>query len=183
MALERTYNVPLRIEWLKVPKYKRAKKAVTALREFLQRHMKSETVLIGKYLNNAIWHHGMRNPPHHIKVDVVKGDDGVARAEISGKKYHELTKADKEAKKPAAGTPLGKLQEKLGAKPEKKAEEKEEHHKSEHHAHAYPHPHAKKEEGKKEEHVKHSKEKPITHESKKDEKTKSAAKKEEKHKK
>ena len=39
IVLERTYNVPLRKEWLKVPKYKRAKKAVTALRQFLVKHM------------------------------------------------------------------------------------------------------------------------------------------------
>ena len=38
--IERTYNIPLRKEWLKKPKYKRAKKAVTALKEFLSRVMR-----------------------------------------------------------------------------------------------------------------------------------------------
>ena len=37
--IERTYNVPLRREWLKSPKYKRSKKAITGLRIFLIRHM------------------------------------------------------------------------------------------------------------------------------------------------
>ena len=47
-TLERTYNVPLRKEFLKVPKYKRAKKAVKALKQFLAKHMKSDNVKIGK---------------------------------------------------------------------------------------------------------------------------------------
>ena len=51
MATVRTYTVPLRKEWLKVPKYKRAKKAVTALKQFLVKHMKSENVKLGKYVN------------------------------------------------------------------------------------------------------------------------------------
>jgi ribosomal protein L31E len=37
-VLERTYNVPLRREYLKVPRYRRAKKAVTALKEFVSKH-------------------------------------------------------------------------------------------------------------------------------------------------
>ena len=57
MALERTYTIPLRIEWLKTPKYKRAKKAVHAVREFTEKHMKCKNVLIGPKLNLKIWEH------------------------------------------------------------------------------------------------------------------------------
>lgn len=85
-TLERIYNVPLRREWLKVPLYRRAKKATTALREFLQKHMKSENVLIQKELNEAVWAHGMRNPPHHVKVQATKDDKGVVRANLVGVK-------------------------------------------------------------------------------------------------
>ena len=49
IVLERLYNVPLRKEFLKVPKYKRSKKAVTALKQFLSKHMKSDKVKVGKY--------------------------------------------------------------------------------------------------------------------------------------
>ena len=87
MALERTYNIPLRREWLKVPKYKRAKKAVAAIRKFLKRHMKAKSekdVKVGKYLNLQVWEHGIRNPPHHVKVNVVKDDKGVVTAELVG---------------------------------------------------------------------------------------------------
>ncbi len=82
--LERTYNIPLRKEWLRVPKYKRAKKAVAGLRKFLVRHMKSENVLIGKYANLEIWKHGIKNPPHHILIKAVKDDKGVVKAELVG---------------------------------------------------------------------------------------------------
>lgn len=111
-VLERTYNVPLRKEWLKVSLYRRAKKASTALRDFLMQHMKSEHVLIGKHLNEAIWVHGIKNPPHHIKVTCVKGDDGIVHAELFGAKLEQ--KLDKKVEKPA---------EKKADKPvEKKAE-------------------------------------------------------------
>ena len=48
IILERVYNVPLRKEWLKSPKNKRAKKAVTALKKFLVRHMKSDKIKVAK---------------------------------------------------------------------------------------------------------------------------------------
>ena len=35
-VLERTFNVPLRKEFMKVPRYRRANKAVKALKEFIE---------------------------------------------------------------------------------------------------------------------------------------------------
>ena len=104
-VLERAYNVPLRREWLKVPKYKRAKKTIKALKEFMIRHMKSEDIKIGKYLNTEIWKHGMRNPPHHVKVNAVKNDEGVVRVELVGApEEKKVVKKDKpEAKKEVKG--------------------------------------------------------------------------------
>ena len=68
IILERTYNIPLRRETLKAPSYRKAKKAITAIREFIGRHMKSGNVAVGKYLNLKVWEHGIKNPPHHVKV-------------------------------------------------------------------------------------------------------------------
>ena len=84
--LERVYNVPLRKEYMKVPRYKRTKKATSALRQFLQRHMKSEEVKISPELNEALWKHGIKNPPHHIKVTVTKDKEAVVKADLFGKK-------------------------------------------------------------------------------------------------
>ncbi len=120
IVLERTYNVPLRKEWLKVPKYKRAKKAITALKQFLIKHMKSDNIKIGKYLNEAIWQRGMRNPPHHIKINAIKDDKGLVKAELIGKPIKEV------AKKPEA-----KEEKKKETKPAEKNEEKKEEAKAE----------------------------------------------------
>jgi len=75
--LERSYNVPLRREFIKVPAYKKSKRAINGLRAFMVKHMKCTNIKILKELNDRIWKHGMRNPPHHIKVNAVKEDDKV----------------------------------------------------------------------------------------------------------
>ena len=66
--LERTYTIPLRREYSKVPGWRRTKKAVKACKEFLQKHMKSQNVKLSTTLNEKIWNHGGKNPPHHVKV-------------------------------------------------------------------------------------------------------------------
>jgi large subunit ribosomal protein L31e len=85
--LERQCNVPLRKGFRKTPKYKKAKKAIATLKLFLNRHMKSDKVLIGKNLNEKIWERGIKNPPHHVKVTAIKDGEGVVKAELEGFKY------------------------------------------------------------------------------------------------
>ena len=125
--LERTYNVPLRKEWLKVPKYKRSKKAVTALREFLIKHMKSENIKLDKELNSSIWVNGIKNPPHHVAVTAIKDAEGLVKVSLKGSKFKEEVKAEekKEQKKGLAGM-VDKAKGELGKeeKPEEKKEEK-----------------------------------------------------------
>ena len=91
--LERTYTVPLRREYLKAPNWNRTKKAVLALRQFLMKHMKSEDVRLSTTLNNELWKHGIKNPPHHVKINVMKDDKGVVKAELFGVKAEEPKKA------------------------------------------------------------------------------------------
>lgn len=133
VVLERAYNVPLRKAWHKSPDYKRAKKAGSALRIFLERHMKSSDIRIGKFLNKEIWKHGIKNPPHHVKVNVKKDDKDVVTAELAGAPDEELIKAKKESRKEHA-------KEKKKASVEKKEESKPEPAK----------PQAEKKQGKKE---------------------------------
>jgi len=94
--IERTYIIPLRKEWQKAPKYKRAKKAVTGVKRFLKRHMRVtvENVKIGKALNEELWKHGMRNPPAKVKVNITKDDQGLVKAELFGHKFVQ-SKEDK----------------------------------------------------------------------------------------
>lgn len=118
--LERTYIVPLRRTFVKAPRYKRSKRAMTALKSFISKHMKSPDVKIGRHLNEVVWENGIRNPPHHVKINAIKDEEGIVRAELFGFKYEELTKeemekAAKEKKKPAKEE---KIVEKVKQKPE-----------------------------------------------------------------
>ena len=112
--LERTYNIPLRKEYQKVPCWKRSKKAVRAAKEFLQKHMKSDDVKLSKELNEKIWQHGIKNPPHHVKVNVTKDKEGVVRAELFGAKA-EAKVEKKQVKKPAkkVAEPVKEKEEKV----------------------------------------------------------------------
>lgn len=78
---ERIYTIPLRREWLKVPKYKRAKKAIKAIREFVKRHMKvydsDIKIKISDWVNKAIWCRGIKNVPHKITVKVTKTNEEI----------------------------------------------------------------------------------------------------------
>jgi large subunit ribosomal protein L31e len=84
MVDERQYVIPLRKEWLKVPKYKRAKKAGKAIKEFLARHFRVEMkdVRVGRWLNEEIWARGIKKPPHKIKIKASKDDKGLVWAEL-----------------------------------------------------------------------------------------------------
>jgi len=82
IVLEREYNVPLRRKWLLVPKYKRAKKAIKTLKDFIAKHMKADNVKIGRYLNMNIWKDGIKNPPHHVLVIAKKDEEGLVVVEL-----------------------------------------------------------------------------------------------------
>src|SRR3989338_2679760 len=119
-GMEREYVIPLRRNWNKVPRYKRANKAIRTIKEFLVRHMKIRDgdlnkVKIDRYLNEFVWFRGIRKPPARIKVKARKEGD-IVKAELS-----ELPKelAFKKAK-------LEKREEKAGIKkkPTEKTEEK-----------------------------------------------------------
>ena len=102
MAEEKTYIIPLRSRWLRAPKYKRSKRAVGALREYLSRHLK-RNVRIGKYLNHAIWSQGHKMPPGKVKVRIEEDKESMTA---------ELFDA-----------PRAKKEEKVEKKKEVKAEE------------------------------------------------------------
>jgi large subunit ribosomal protein L31e len=72
---ERIYTVPLGRAWV-VPKYRRAEKAVTILRKFVQRHMKPTEMGIDPTVNEEIWKNGINNPPRRIRVKLSKDDEG-----------------------------------------------------------------------------------------------------------
>lgn len=127
---DRVYNIPLRKEWLKVPGYKRSKKAVKAVKEFLARHMRTdiENVRVGKWLNQDILKRGRHSPPHHVNVNVTK--EGIlVRAELKDLPKKALEEIKKEEERKSALEKKKKEKEKAGesekeTKPEDKTEAK-----------------------------------------------------------
>ncbi|MBI2653232.1 60S ribosomal protein L31 [Candidatus Woesearchaeota archaeon] len=128
LVLERVYIIPLRRETLKVPPFKKANKAVKTIRAFISRHMKSDNVVIGKYLNLAVWNHGAKNPPHKVKVNAAKDDKGKVFVELVGApkeepKAEEKKKVVKKEEKKAEEKPEEKLEKQVEEIKEEKAEE------------------------------------------------------------
>jgi len=123
MALERIYTIPLRKEFSRAPNYKRTKRSVRTIREFLQKHMKCDNVKLGKYLNLELWKNGRKNPPPRIQVKAIKDKIKIKDKDV------EIVKAElinapiefkKEEKKDSYSLP------KLGRKKDKQEEEKKE---------------------------------------------------------
>ncbi len=99
VILERVYNVPLRKKYQRAPRWKRTNRAVKALREFVLKNMKAKEVKIGKYSNLELWKHGIKNPPHHIKVVCKKDEEGIVKVEIEGAPEEKIKEAPKKAAK------------------------------------------------------------------------------------
>ncbi len=81
MAEEKIFIINLRREFSKKPLYRRAKKAVTAVKEFISKHLKVEEVKIGKHLNKKIWERGKRKPLPKVKVKAIV-ENNVAYVEL-----------------------------------------------------------------------------------------------------
>ncbi|MEM2865810.1 MAG: 50S ribosomal protein L31e [Candidatus Hadarchaeales archaeon] len=75
MPEERIYVVPLR-EVREKARYKRAAKAMDLIREFVERHMKTERVKIDGEVNKKVWARGAKKPPSKVRIRAVKKEDG-----------------------------------------------------------------------------------------------------------
>ncbi|MEK6951629.1 MAG: 50S ribosomal protein L31e [Nanoarchaeota archaeon] len=122
--LERVYNIPLRKGYRKAPKYMRANKAIIVIREFLQRHMKSQNVKLGPYLNSEVLKHGRKNVPHHVEVKVIKEKEVVKAELASAKDLSFLEFEKKEEKKGLLSKLAGKKDKIEVSETEKVKEEK-----------------------------------------------------------
>ena len=115
--LEREYTIPLRQKLAKTTRWKRAKKAVSTVRKFVSKHMKSEDIKIGRELNEEIWARGGKVVPAKVKIHAKKEtvgekDDkreivkvnlvGVELTPEKSKKEGKKTKSEAEEKKKTA---------------------------------------------------------------------------------
>lgn len=122
--LERNYIIPLRRGTVKIQRYLRAKKAISVVRKFMKRHMKSENIKIGQELNELIWGRGGKYVPGKVNVTAVKEDDIVYVNLIGIKPRNEEKKKEeaKEEKKPEKEKPAEQTKEQANQHPEHKHE-------------------------------------------------------------
>lgn len=127
MVLERVYTVPLRRAFLKAPKWKRSKRAVSALRAFAARHMKSEIVKIDPEVSERVWARGSKRPPARLKLVLKRDDDGIVTVSLPEAEAKKARGKKEEKKKlriklPSLRRRKGKKKEAEGKKEEKRKE-------------------------------------------------------------
>jgi len=135
VKIEREYIIPLRRRFQHVPRYKKTPKAVKTIKEFLVKHMKVydrdlKKIKIDKYLNEALWFRGIKNPPHKIKVKAIKEGDivKVELVDFSDKLKFKKLRHEKIEKKAEEGIQKKKSlmqKAKEGLKPAEKFEDKD----------------------------------------------------------
>lgn len=74
--------IPLKRDFLKVPRYERTSRAIKTIKKFVARHMKIrdrdlDKVKLNRYFNNHLWQRGKTNPPVKIKVFAKREGDFV----------------------------------------------------------------------------------------------------------
>ncbi|MFQ5975205.1 MAG: 50S ribosomal protein L31e [Candidatus Hydrothermarchaeales archaeon] len=74
--MERVYTIPLR-EVKKTPKSKRAPKAIRYIRRYLEKHAKSDKIILDNSVNEKVWERGIKNMPSKIKVKVETVEDDI----------------------------------------------------------------------------------------------------------
>lgn len=80
---ERIYTVPLRKAYWTGSRLRRSNRAVRILREFVERHMKPEEVVIQPEVNERIWERGIQKPPRRIRIRATKNSDNLVRVYLA----------------------------------------------------------------------------------------------------
>lgn len=96
-SLTRVYTINFGKAWL-TPQYRRTDRVVNMIKEFAQKHMKSDEVRLDQDLNRQIWSRGKTNPPRKVRVKMVKDEDGAVTVSL----YEDTPAAE-----PSAGVAAG----------------------------------------------------------------------------
>lgn len=80
---ERIYTVPFRRVYWARSRRNRAKREVRVLREFVQRHMKPEGLLIQPEVNERIWARGMQRPPRKLRIRATKNSENEVKVYLA----------------------------------------------------------------------------------------------------
>ena len=92
--LTRVYTINLGRAWL-TPQHKRTDRVINMIREFAEKHMKSDEIKLEQELNRQIWSRGKTNPPRNVRVKMVKDEDGVVTVSL----YEDSPEVPAEEKK------------------------------------------------------------------------------------
>ena len=125
--VERIYNIPLRREWLKAPRWRRRKKAIAAIQIYLEKHTKVPNIILSRWINEAVWEKGGKNPPGKItlKVDIDK-EKKTARAELAELPAKARRKLERKKKEEVKAKKVEEKKPKLEIPEEEEKEEKKE---------------------------------------------------------
>jgi large subunit ribosomal protein L31e len=80
---ERIYTVPLRKAYWTGSRLRRANRSVRILREFVERHMKPEELLIQPEVNHEIWARGIQKPPRRLRIRATKNAENLVRVYLA----------------------------------------------------------------------------------------------------
>jgi len=80
---ERIYTVPLRMAYWSGSRLSRANRSVRILKEFVERHMKPEELLIQPEVNDRIWARGIQKPPRRLRIRATKNADNLVRVYLA----------------------------------------------------------------------------------------------------
>lgn len=96
---ERVFTIPF-IKTKRTPRTKKAKRAITEVKEYISRHMKVEKdkVWIDTLLNEKIWERGIQKPPKRLRVKAVKFEDLVEVSLLEKEEEKEEKETEKEVK-------------------------------------------------------------------------------------
>ena len=91
--LERVFTIPLTIT-KKIPRTKRAPRAIKEIREYVRRHMAEKLahgdadeetkkeIWIDYRLNERLWAKGIENPPSKVRVKAIRFEDGLIEVSL-----------------------------------------------------------------------------------------------------
>ena len=84
----RVYTINLGKAWI-TPEHKRTDRVVNMIREFAEKHMKSNEIKLDQDLNRQLWSRGKTNPPRKVRVKMVKEEGGTVTVSL----YEDLPMA------------------------------------------------------------------------------------------
>ena len=77
----RVYTINLGKAWI-TPEHKRTDRVVNMIREFAEKHMKSNEIKLDQDLNRQLWSRGKTNPPRKVRVKMVKEEGGTVTVSL-----------------------------------------------------------------------------------------------------